>query len=143
MWVIKARSKPPKPSRNFTQNKFGSHPNAPSTPSSQKTSTSHTKKGSLRIWFVTPDHYKKSHVTFSAIFWKRFSSGGGRVAKGCHRCYILARPWRGRTRTYARTSHLALVYNNLTLTYYLPEQSRLWTLLVGVALSWFLFLTTP
>lgn len=133
---MKARSKPPKPSRSFTQNKFGSHSNDPSSQRSQNLPPHrHTHTiGPLQILCSSNQIIIKSrNVTFFAIFWKRFSSGGGRGAKGCHRCYILAPPWRGRTRTHFTSCTMCTT--SLSLTYHRPEQSRPWSLSV-LQLSW-------
>lgn len=94
----------------------------------------HTK-GPLQILCSSNQIIIKSrNVTFFAIFWKRFSSGGGRGAKGCHRCYILAPPWRGRTRTHFTSCTMCTT--SLSLTYHRPGQSRPWSLSV-LQLSWF------
>lgn len=90
MWVIKARSKPPKPSRNVTQNKFGSQPNDPSTPSSQKTSTSHTKK---KVHYGSGSSHQIIIKSRTLPFPPFFESGSPAVAGGWRRVVTAATSW--------------------------------------------------
>lgn len=106
---MKARSKPPKPSLSFTQNKFGSHSNDPSPQRSQNLPPHRHKhkRSTTDPMFVKPDHYKKSQRYLFRHFLKavlqRWRAGGEGLSPLLHPGSSMTR-----AHSHARTSHLAL-----------------------------------
>lgn len=121
---MKATSKPPKPSRNFSQNKFGSHSNDPSPQRSQNLSPHRHKRFTADFMFVKPDHYKKSQRYLFRHFLKavlqRWRAGGEGLSP-------LLQPGSSMTRAHSHALH---ILHYVSLTYHRPEQSRPWSLSV-------------